>query len=178
MSSFPPFLSNQNEDWDVFRAYAIEHDLDRVLQLMMSHLFEKRPSNPLEWMQAFMKDAQNGNVKELARPKSLKQQRMEMDDVDEDAVVRIQAHYRGHKTRKSRKGKKGGKSRHGPADEQQSAVKIQARVRGRSERKKHKIRVDQRKEEEKAATNIQANFRGHKTRKQMSARTLVEGENP
>ena len=66
------------------------------------------------------------------------------------AATRIQAGYRGYKTRKTLK-------------EDQAATKIQANVRGHQARKKLK----EQEEQDAAATKIQAHYRGYRTRKEM-----------
>ncbi|XP_078332739.1 uncharacterized protein LOC111136596 isoform X17 [Crassostrea virginica] len=92
---------------------------------------------------------------------------------EDKAATKIQAGFRGHKTRKELAQKKD----EGDKELNQAATKIQANYRGHKTReelkksqppKENKTTTKYSNEEEKAATKIQAGFRGHQTRKRLN----------
>ncbi|XP_061173140.1 doublecortin domain-containing protein 2-like isoform X6 [Saccostrea echinata] len=113
-----------------------------------------------------VKDAKNSSVN-TGKTTSKRGQKQSEED---KAATKIQAGFRGHKTRKELAEKK--------AEEEElnhAATKIQANYRGhktREELKKNQAPATKtnqyNEEEEKAATKIQAGFRGHQTRKQLN----------
>ncbi|XP_065940040.1 cylicin-1 isoform X17 [Magallana gigas] len=106
---------------------------------------------------------------------------------EDEAATKIQAGFRGHKTRQDLKkqkenqqvkdakkssvntGKTASKGNQKMSEEDKAATKIQAGFRGHQTRKElaQKKVMKEDKELDQAATKIQANFRGHKTRKEL-----------
>ena len=100
---------------------------------------------------------------------------------EDKAATKIQAGFRGHKTRKELAQKKD----EGDKELNQAATKIQANYRGHKTReelkksqppKENKTTTKYSNEEEKAATKIQAGFRGHQTRKQLNQQVCYPEE--
>lgn len=100
---------------------------------------------------------------------------------EDKAATKIQAGFRGHKTRKEIAQKKD----EGDKELNQAATKIQANYRGHKTRKELKKSQPPKEnkttskfsnEEEKAATKIQAGFRGHQTRKQLNQQVCYPEE--
>lgn len=88
---------------------------------------------------------------------------------ENEAAAKIQAGFRGYKTRKELKDTSNSNQTCSTSSsseplslEDKSAAKIQAGVRGYLVRKR-------KQEEKKAATKIQAGFRGYKTRKDLKS---------
>eukprot|EP00105_Crassostrea_gigas_P044807 XP_019928955.1 PREDICTED: general transcriptional corepressor trfA isoform X7 [Crassostrea gigas] len=106
---------------------------------------------------------------------------------EDEAATKIQAGFRGHKTRQDLKkqkenqqvkdakkssvntGKTASKGNQKMSEEDLAATKIQAGFRGHQTRKElaQKKVMKEDKELDQAATKIQANYRGHKTRKEL-----------
>jgi Ca2+-binding EF-hand superfamily protein len=99
-----------------------------------------------------------------------KASRNRMSSSSDLAATRLQAHYRGHSTRRvslSSSNKKRQQREEGKQEEERAALSLQAHTRGHLIRMEAKSEKRERKRERKrAAISLQANFRGHHSRVQ------------